>query len=234
MRPSWPAPMTPIFMSDDGGTARVGLCEHLVGLRGAELHRARRGSSACVLARIDAASNAALVAPADADGERADRDAGRHLHDRQQRIESVERLRLHRHAEHRQRRLRRRHARQVRRAAGARDDDLQAASRAVAAYSNSRSGVRCAETTRTSCGDAEPLEHFGGGLEGLPVGRRPHDDANERFHRGIVHSALEKPTFRRRQGPRAACRNSCRAAAGGLAAACSARACLRQRTHLLQ
>ncbi len=41
----------------------------------------------------------------------------------------------------------------MRRAAGAGDDRAQAARLPrVAAYSNSTSGVRCAETTRTSCG----------------------------------------------------------------------------------
>ena len=59
-------------------------------------------------------------------------------------------------------------------------------SRAVAAYSNSRSGVRWAETTRTSCGTPSFSSVSAAGLQRLPVGGRPHDDANERFHRGIV------------------------------------------------
>ena len=57
------------------------------------------------------------------------RHAGRHLHDRQQRIEAVECARLHRHAEHRQQRLGRGHAGQMRRAAGAGDQHFQAARR---------------------------------------------------------------------------------------------------------
>ena len=61
-----------------------------------------------------------------ADRQRADRDAGRHLHDRVQRILPLERLGLDRHAEHRQMRQRGDHARQVRRAAGPGDDDLEA------------------------------------------------------------------------------------------------------------
>ena len=44
----------------------------------------------------------------------------RHLHDREQRVEPLERLALHRHAEHRQQGVRRHHARQVGGAAGRR------------------------------------------------------------------------------------------------------------------
>ena len=42
-------------------------------------------------------------------------------------IEALERFGLHRHAQHRQGRLRRNHPGQVRRAAGARDDDAEPA-----------------------------------------------------------------------------------------------------------
>ena len=45
------------------------------------------------------------------DRERADGHAGRHLRDREQRVEALQRLRLDRHAEHRQQRLRRRSSR---------------------------------------------------------------------------------------------------------------------------
>ena len=62
-----------------------------------------------------------------ADRERPDRDPGGHLDDREQRVHALQRLRLDRHAEHGQRRLRRGHPGQVRRAAGARDQHLQAA-----------------------------------------------------------------------------------------------------------
>ena len=46
-----------------------------------------------------------------ADRDRRDRDAARHLHDREQRVEAVELAERHRDADHRQRRHRRRHAR---------------------------------------------------------------------------------------------------------------------------
>ena len=61
-----------------------------------------------------------------ADGKRPDRNAGRHLDDRKEAVLPAERLRFDRHAEHRQRRQRGAHAGQMRRAAGAGDDDLVA------------------------------------------------------------------------------------------------------------
>ena len=56
----------------------------------------------------------------------ADRNAGRHLHDRQQRIDAAKHGRLDRHAQHRQARLGGAHPGQVRGPAGAGDDDLDA------------------------------------------------------------------------------------------------------------
>ena len=60
----------------------------------------------------------------DADGESSDRDAGRHLRNRKQRVESLQCARLDRHSEHRQPGLRGNHAGQMGRAARARDDHL--------------------------------------------------------------------------------------------------------------
>jgi len=76
----------------------------------------------------------------------------RHLHNREQGIEAVQLRGRHRHAQHRNQRLRRQHARQVRRAARTGNDRAQSPRRAVSAYSNSQSGVRCALTIRDSCG----------------------------------------------------------------------------------
>ena len=67
-----------------------------------------------------------------ADRDRRHRNALRHLHDRQQRIEAVQRRALHRHADHGQHGVRGHHPRQVRRAAGARDDHFQPALRGLA------------------------------------------------------------------------------------------------------
>ena len=96
-------------------------CSREVGL--VVLHR---GAQLLVARREDAHREQAGVAGV-ADRDRRDRDAARHLHDRQQRVEPVELRERHRHADHRQRRHRRGHARQVRGAAGARDDHPQAA-----------------------------------------------------------------------------------------------------------
>ena len=64
-----------------------------------------------------------------ADGDGRDRHALRHLHDRQQRIESVQRRALHGHADDRQDRVRRDHAGQMGGAAGAGNDHLEPAAR---------------------------------------------------------------------------------------------------------
>ena len=103
---------------------------------------AARATAGSPTARIDAARSAALTAPAPADRERPDRDPGRHLGDREQRVDAGERLRLDGHAEHGQCRLRGRHARQVGRAARPRDQHAEPALLRRAAYSKSRSGVR--------------------------------------------------------------------------------------------
>jgi len=80
-----------------------------------------------------------------ADGESRHRDAFRHLHGGKQRIETLQMLRGHRHAEHWKGRMRRHHAGEVGGAAGARDDGFQAALRRAFAHSATRSGVRCAD-----------------------------------------------------------------------------------------
>ena len=133
-------------------------CAHLRGLLGAERAQplaqlgARRGE--------DRHRQQAGVGRAGlADRQRADRHAAGHLHDRQQRVEALERGALHRHAEHRQHRVRRHHAGQVRRAAGAGDDHLDAAR--LGALRELRHPHRRA-VGRDDCllvGDAEPLEH---------------------------------------------------------------------------
>jgi hypothetical protein len=67
-------------------------------------------------------------------GERRHRNAGRHLHDREQRVHAVEQRRRHGHAQHRHERLGREHPRQVRRPARAGDDGAQPAPSACSAY----------------------------------------------------------------------------------------------------
>ena len=233
MRPSWPAPMMPIFMRRWAGAAGRVVPSTL------SVCAARNASSAARISRMRIAEDRRgqqrrIGRARDADRQRADRNAGRHLHDRQQRIEAAQRLRLHRHAEHRQRGLRRRHARQMRRTAGAGDDDLQAACPCGRRVFEQQVGRAMRGDDAHFVRDAEALEHFGGGFEGLPVGGGPHDDANERFHRGIVHSAPEKPTFRTPARASRSRRNSCRDAAGGLRRGLFGAGLPGQRAHLLQ
>ena len=130
--------------------------------------------------------------PGLADGERGDRDAGRHLHDRQQRVLSLQVARRHRHAEHGHRRLGGEHPGQVGGAAGAGDDRPQPRSRAVSAKANISSGMRWALTTLASCGDAEP--------------RRAR-----RRRRAIVDQSLAEPITTATSGPpRAGVTATCR------------------------
>ena len=88
MRPSWPPPSTP-RRSDRALRAGRAASSTACGLLGAVARAAPRGSPGASSPRIAAASSAALTAPARADGERADGDAGRHLHDREQRVDAA-------------------------------------------------------------------------------------------------------------------------------------------------
>ena len=101
-------------------------CASTSAVRASRQARSRSRSSGRPCDTIAAASTPALVAPGSADRERAHGDAGGHLHDRQERIEPVERLRHHGHAEDRKDGVGSDHARQVRGAARSRDDDLDA------------------------------------------------------------------------------------------------------------
>ena len=116
-----------------------------------------------------------------ADGQRADGNAGRHLHDRQQRVLALQRRALDRHAEHGQRGHRGGHARQVGGPAGAGDDHLQAAAlggRGVAHHALGRSmGGDDARLVR----HAQRRQGLGGVAHGRPVGLAPHDHADSRF-----------------------------------------------------
>src|ERR671914_1394833 len=65
------------------------------------------------------------------DAEGSDRHTPGHLHDRQERVESLERLRFHRHAEYRQQGLGRDHTWKVRGPSGAGNDYLDATIRSA-------------------------------------------------------------------------------------------------------
>ena len=84
-----------------------------------------------------------------ADRQRPDRNAGGHLHDREQAIHALQRLAFDRHAEHWQPGHRRGHARQMRRAAGTGDHDLQAAF--PARNGRNRTAASACDGRRRSC-----------------------------------------------------------------------------------
>ena len=113
----------------------------------------------CLLARIAAAQQRRVGGARGADGEGRHRHAGRHLHDRQQRIETAEGLRLHRHAEHRQARLGGGHAGQVGRAAGAGDQHLEAARARAGGVLEQQVGRAVRGHHAHLVGDAELVEH---------------------------------------------------------------------------
>ena len=190
MRPSWPLPSTPMVEPGrirlDRGHGRASPARTRRGLLGAERLELRRAAPGREVARMPTASRAALAAPALPIASVA---TGTPLGIWT--IESSESRPLSawlcdRHAEHRQHRLRRDHARQVRGAAGAGDDHLDARGRRRSwAYSAIQPGVRCAETTRHSCGTPNRRQHLVGVAHRLPVGLAAHDDGDERA--GVGH-----------------------------------------------
>ena len=128
MRPSCPPPMHATRVigrrTRTPSRRRIGQVEH--GLR---LRRAV-GGQALADAAVGARENGrgeqrGIDRARPPDRERPHRDAGRHLHDREQRVDPLERLRLDRDAEHGQRGLRRSHPGQMRGASRPRDDHLQ-------------------------------------------------------------------------------------------------------------
>ncbi len=104
----------------------VGPAQHLFGLGHAERFQ-RFADSGIFIAQHGGGQQRRVDRSGLADGQRAHRNAARHLHDGEQRIQPVQRLGLHRYAQHRQTSLGGDHSRQVSGAAGAGDDDLQAA-----------------------------------------------------------------------------------------------------------
>ena len=106
-------------LSSEGRSATAALCARAPGVeprgQGVVAERQHRGGQQRGVDRARLA-----------DRQRADRHAGRHLDDRQQAILAGKRLGGDGHAKHRQRREGRGHAGQMRRAAGAGDDHLEA------------------------------------------------------------------------------------------------------------
>src|SRR5580658_437816 len=179
-----------------------------------------RGGNGGVLVGEDRRGTQRRVAGArSADGEGRHRYAGRHLHDGQQRIKTPEGFRLHRHAEHRQDRLGGSHAGQVRRATGACDQHFQPAPpRAGSVFEQQVGRAVCGHHAHL-VGDGELVQQFRGRLHRLPVGRGAHDDADQRFHCGIVANNARRA------------RNNSRAAAPPAPRSRSLRAAWMRRAH---
>ena len=78
------------------------------------------------------------------------------------------------------------------RAAGAGDDDLEARGLGALGEGESRSGVRCAETIRASCDDAERRQGLGGMAHRVPVGLASHDDGDGGCHSESLNKRAEK------------------------------------------
>ena len=195
MRPSCPPPKMPIVppgrrtreLSGHSRAVRRRLGDR-VGLARAPGREPFGAAAGSLSARIAAASRPAFLAPALADGQGADRNAARHLDDGQQAVHALQRLGFDRHAEHRQGRHRRRHARQMGRAAGAGDDHLKPARLGRLGIGEKRSGVRCAETIRASCGTPSASSISAACRHGRPVGLAAHDEADERRRAGHASS----------------------------------------------
>jgi hypothetical protein len=128
------------------------------------------------------------------DRKRRHRNASRHLHDRQQRVEPVQRLRLHRHAEHRHPGLAGDHARQVGGAAGASDDGAETAR--LGAFGEGEQQVRGAVggDHLDMRGDPQRGEALFGVTQGVPVGARAHHDGDARRAAVLGHASLPRET----------------------------------------
>ena len=143
-----------------------------------------------------------------ADRERANRHAGRHLHDGVERIDALERLRFDRHPEHRQRRHGSRHAGQVCGPSGAGDDHFDAGR--FGALGEGIEPLRRAvrrDDMRIII-DVERIQRLGGMAERRPVRLAPHDDRD----RICPHSRLENSPRVAKEAADYRCRASTRKA----------------------
>ena len=139
-----------------------------------------------------------------ADRDRGHRDAGRHLHDREQRVHAVEVLQRHRHADHRQRRDRRR-ACPGRWAAPPAPAMItwQPAAGGLLAVGQHLLGHPVRGDHVGLVGDVELAERRRGRLHHRPVGVGPHHDADAGGPCSLTRSRLPglRGTTRRRAAP---------------------------------
>src|SRR5690242_19568043 len=195
MRPSWPAPTMPTRgrvtvipsararVSSRG--ARVRLLEHVGRLLGT-IAVERRGDRGMLQGQDRGGEQRGVDRSGFTDRNRRDRNAARHLHDRQQRIDALQRARPDRNADDRQARFRRRHAGQVRSAAGAGDQHLETARDCAARVFVQQVGRAMRGNDAGFERNAELREGLGGVRHRGPVRTGPHNDADQWFHRRIV------------------------------------------------
>lgn len=113
------------------------------------------------------------------DGEGAHGYAGRHLHDRKERVEALERLALHRNAKNRQARLGSGHSRQVRCPTSSGDDHFQTATSRRLGIFEEQIGRAMGGDDSAFVRDAERFEGFCRVFHGFPITLGAHDDAHE-------------------------------------------------------
>ena len=201
MRPSWPPPRMPMVAP---GVERRSAGQSFGRLRRRPRSaRARQASSRLASAVSDsastaAASSAALIAPGLPMASVPTGMPAGICTIEEKAVLALERVRIHRHAEHRQRRHRRRHAGQMRGAAGAGDDDLEAASRAR--FGESIEPVRRAMGGHDQrlVADAERIQRLGGVLHRRPVGLAAHDDRDRFCRHSRFPGPCAKPGERKR------------------------------------
>ena len=125
------------------------------------------------------------------DGQRAYRNAARHLRDGKKRIEPLEHFRFHGDAQHRKHRFRRRHARKMRCAACPRNDHFNTAFFGGRRIFEKEIRGTVSRNHAGFISHAEIAQCVRGVLHGLPIGRGTHDDADQRrtrFRRGTRFS----------------------------------------------
>ena len=177
MRPSCPPPMQATSVVTGGARGGSGLSSTLSVCASRNRARAGRRSPASAPARIAAASSAALTAPARPIASVADGDAGRHLHDREQRVEA-------------RRAPSTRPGRRARAAASSRRpcpgrcaappapamSTLEAALLGRAGVLEEQVGRAVRRDDAALVRHAELVERLRGVAHRLPVGARPHDE----------------------------------------------------------
>ena len=139
--------------------------------------------------------------PGLADGQRADRNTARHLHDRQQRIDTLQGARLHRHAQHRQARLGGGHARQMSRPAGPGDDDLDAPPGRLRRVLEQQIRRAVSGHHPALVGNAQRRQRVAGMAQRVPVAARPHDDADPRRRAVFLLHGSPGRAGRRKKAP---------------------------------